>query len=584
MDGKKLLLSFARAHIWSYLLGFVILTSSTIIALIIPKILGLITDTLNNNEIVKTLISKYIAAMIVLAIAAFTLKLLWRYLLLGNTRTLEVYLRDNLFKHLLTLPVDFFNNHKTGELISYAITDIQAVRFMFGGGMAQALEGLLVSIISVVYMYRVINPALTIYLIMPIPLAVVIMYILGKMIRKRYAAVQKAIADISDKVQENISGIRIVKSFAQEQTEINSFSNVNFSRLNKHIELIKVSGLLAPSLQVCFGVSFMLFIIYGSKLIAEGTITIGDFVACNSYMLAIMGAVMMVSRIVEVLQRGIASFKRLNVILTCPAGYKCEHVEELGSIKGSIEIRNLSYTYPRSNRQVLKNINLKVEQGKTLGIIGRTGAGKTTLVNLLLRLFDVDYGHIFIDGIDINNIPPEHLREYIGFVPQDSFLFSTTIRNNIEFFRQVYTDDEIENSARLSDVYENIIAFPDGFDTIVGERGVNLSGGQKQRISIARALIKESPILVLDDSLSAVDSETENRILANIREVLRSRTSIIISHRVSAVKDADEIILLENGRIVERGTHKALTALGGRYFRLYHTQESGAEEADLIAK
>ena len=516
------------------------------------------------------------------AIGAFALKLFWRYLLLGNTRTLEVYLRDTLFKHLLTLPVDFYNNHKTGELISYAISDIQAIRFMFGGGMAQGIEGLMVSIISVIYMYRSINHVLTIYLIMPIPIAALIIYVLGKEIRKRYSAVQKAIALISDKVQENISGIRIIKSFAQEQEEVNNFAKVNFSRLNKHIELIKVSGLLSPSVQICFGISFMFFIIYGSKLIANGTITIGDFVACNSYMLAIMGAVMTISRIVEVLQRGLASYKRLNVILAYPAGVN-NCIEDSCCIKGQIEIKNLNFTYPCSNKQVLSNINIKLEQGKTLGIIGRTGSGKTTLVNLLLKLFDVEEGHIFIDGIDINNIAVEELRECIGFVPQDSFLFSTTIRNNIEFFRQVYTDDEIENSTRLSDVYDSIISFPDGFDTIVGERGVNLSGGQKQRISIARALIKESPILILDDCLSAVDSETESRILDNIREVLKSRTSIIISHRLSTLKDADEIIFLEDGKIIERGSHEDMMASGGRYFSLSLTQEQGQKGLELMA-
>ena len=585
VKGKQLLLTFIRDHKWSYVAGILILLFSSFCAMLIPKILGIITDGLDRRNMAREQIYQYVLLMLGAIILVFILKYIWRYLLIGNCRTVECYLRDNLFKHLQTLSVDFYSHHKTGDLVAYAINDIQAVRFMFGGGFVQALDGITISVVSIIFMANTINPILTVMALAPVPVAAVIMVRIGKLIRERFKKVQEAFADISDKVQENLSGIRVIKAFAQEQEEVLNFTKFSQARVDTQMKLTQASAVMGPSAQICFGFSFLFFIVYGSRLVMDGTISLGDYVAFNTYMITVMGPVMNISKIIETWQRGIASYRRLNEIFCVPPALEeAVSIADICEIKGKIEIRNLSFTYPEANRRALKDINIKLEKGKTLGILGKTGSGKTTLTNLLLRLFDIRDGHIFIDGIDINKIPVDVLRECIGYVPQDNFLFSTTIKSNIEFFKPVHSDDEIEEVSKLSEIYDNIMELQEGFDTVVGERGTTLSGGQKQRVSIARALIKDPSILILDDSLSAVDSKTEETILGNIRDVLKSRTGIIISHRISTVMHADEIICLENGRIVERGTHAQLMELEGNYFKLYKTQTNQAETIGEVGR
>lgn len=585
VKGKQLLLTFIRDHIWSYVAGILILLFSSFCAMLIPKILGIITDGLDKRNMAREQIYQYVLLMLGAIILVFILKYIWRYLLIGNCRTVECYLRDNLFKHLQTLSVDFYSHHKTGDLVAYAINDIQAVRFMFGGGFVQALDGITISVVSIIFMANTINPILTVMALAPVPVAAVIMVRIGKLIRERFKRVQEAFADISDKVQENLSGIRVIKAFAQEREEVLNFTKFSQARVDTQMKLTQASAIMGPSAQICFGFSFLFFIVYGSRLVMDGTISLGDYIAFNTYMITVMGPVMNISKIIETWQRGIASYRRLNEIFCVPPALEgTVSICDVCEIKGKIEIRNLSFTYPEANRRALKDINIQLEQGKTLGILGKTGSGKTTLINLLLRLFDVKDGHIFVDGIDINKIPVDVLRECIGYVPQDNFLFSTTIKNNIEFFKPVHSDDEIEEVSKISAIYDNIMELQEGFDTVVGERGTTLSGGQKQRVSIARALIKDPSILILDDSLSAVDSKTEETILGNIRDVLESRTGIIISHRISTVMHADEIIYLENGRIVERGTHAQLMELEANYFKLYKTQTNQAETLEEVVK
>ena len=584
MNGKKLLIRFIKDHTLSYMGGIVILLIASFIAMIIPKILGTITDGLNNKNMAPMEIYKYVGLMMAIVIAVFILKYTWRYLLIGNCRSIECYLRDNLFKHLQTLPVSFYNDHKTGDLVAYAINDVQAVRLTFGFGTIQILDGAAVSLISIFFMVQTINPFLTFLVLAPVPIAVFIMVKVGRLIRARFKKVQEAFAAISEKVQENISGIRVIKAFTQENEEVDNFIKYSQERVDTQMKLTRVSALLGPCAQACFGVSFLFFIVYGSLQVTRGVISLGDYVAFNSYLMAIMGPVMHISRIIDVWQRGIASFKRLDVIFSTPPGMDSnEDEKERCDIKGSLEIKNLNFTYPGAGKRALKSINIKLERGRTLGIIGKTGSGKTTLINLLLRLYDVEEGHIYFDGKDINSIPVDVLRECVGCVPQDNFLFSTTIRSNIEFFRSLYSDDEIEQAAKLSVVYDNIVSFPDGFDTVIGERGTTLSGGQKQRISIARALVKNPSILILDDSLSAVDNATEEEILSNIKRVLEKRTGIIISHRVSTIKHSDEILFMDGGRIVERGTHTELMLLQGCYHKLYKSQTDQESDARGVA-
>jgi len=584
MKAKDILFEFVKERKWYYLAGIVLLVITTVIASYIPLLLGIITDGLQGADMAVGDIYFYVTLVAVITIAVFALKYSWRYFLIGNCRFVECYLRERLFKHMQNLPASFYDNHKTGDLVAYAINDIQAVRMIFGFGSIAILEGAIINGASIFFMVTTIDPIFTLVAILPSTILIAVLIRLRAVIRERFGIVQKTFAEISEKVEENIMGIRVVKAYAQEEKEVSDFVNLSKKRVDTQMNLTKVSGILGPATQICFGISFMVFIAYGSELVVNGTISLGDYVAFNSYMMLIMGPITNIVRIIEVWQRGLASMRRLDEIFTV----KSDIIERNGksdfSINGSIEIRNLTFKYPGSARSVLKDVNLTLPKGKTLGVLGRSGSGKTTLVNLLLRLYPVDDGQIFIDGEDINNIPLGVLREKIGCVPQDHFLFSTTILDNIGFFNSEYSRDEIEQASKLSAVYDNIAAFPDGFDTVVGERGITLSGGQKQRISIARALVKQPAILIMDDSLSAVDTKTEEEILGNMSNVLQGLTGIIISHRVSALRHADSIVYLDKGKIVEKGSHEELMKLKGRYYNLYRLQaEESDERMDVLA-
>jgi len=578
MRARDILIEFIKVRKWHYIIGIILLVITTVIASFVPTILGIVTDGLRDADMPSRDIQLYVILMVLITVTVFGLKYLWRYFLIGNCRYVECYLRERLFKHLQTLPANFYDNHKTGDLIAYAINDIQAVRMIFGFGSIAILEGALINGASIFFMVTTIDPLFTLTALLPSTLLILVLIKLRSVIRTRFGIVQKTFALVSEKVEENIMGIRVVKTFAQEEAEVKDFLGYSQKRVDTQMSLTKVSAVLGPATQVCFGISFLVFIVYGSELVVRGTISLGDYVAFNSYMMLIMGPIANIVRIIEVWQRGLASMRRLDEIFSVKSDIIDKDNDLAPVINGTIEIRDLTFKYPGSSRKALKDINLSIPQGKVLGILGQSGSGKTTLVNILLRLYPIDDGHIFIDGEDINNIPLRILREKIGCVPQDHFLFSTTIRDNIGFFSSAHSNDEIEQAARLSAVYDNIISFPDGFDTVIGERGVTLSGGQKQRISIARAIVKRPSILILDDSLSAVDTKTEEEILNNMATVLDGLTGIIISHRISAIRHADLIIYMDKGRIVERGSHDELMAFKGRYYNLYKLQAEETED------
>ncbi|MBM7583320.1 ATP-binding cassette subfamily B protein [Caldicoprobacter guelmensis] len=600
MKTAQLLWEFIKQFKWSYIIGIIVLFITSFISSMIPKIMGYVTDSIN-DRMPASVTNKYLLILVAATVAVFILRFTWRYFLVGSNRYLECYLREKLFAHMQTLPVSFYDNNKTGDLIAYAINDIQAIRRVFGFGLTSILDGLVVNTISIIIMVRTINPVLTLMAIAPAPIIVMVIYLLRKKIRERFGAVQKAFAQISGKVQENISGIRVIKAFAQEEEEVQDFLRYNQARVDTQMSLTRVSAVLGPVTQLAFGISTVLFIIYGSGLVAKGIISLGDYVAFSSYIMVIMGPIVSIGRIIEVWQRGLASIQRLDRIFCHRSEKDAENAlatvslfglndrsdDDLPAIerlKGDIVIKDLTFAYPGTDKKVLQDINLEIKEGQTLGILGKTGSGKTTLVNLLLRLYEVEDGHIFIGGRDINHIPLKVLRENIGYAPQDNFLFSTTIKSNIEFFKPVYDDGQIEQAARLAGIYDEIMSFPDGFDTVVGERGVTLSGGQKQRVSIARAIVKDPAILILDDSLSAVDTKTEQKILENLKNVLKGRTGIVISHRVSVVRYCDQIIFMDEGRIIERGTHEELMRLKGAYYNLYISQMEQVEDNLLCAR
>ncbi|MGI6188952.1 MAG: ABC transporter ATP-binding protein [Clostridiales bacterium] len=592
MRVKQILWDFIKKFKWRYIIGIVFLIITSFITSMIPRLLGFITDSLNNKMPLSDIV-RYLIILVGAAVGAFIFRFTWRYFLVGNCRYLECYLREKLFAHMQTLPATFYDNNKTGDLVAYAINDIQAIRRTFGFGFTAILDGVVVNTVSIAIMVRTINPVLTAMALLPTPFIVFILYKLRRKIRERFTAVQKAFAQISEKVQENISGIRVIKAFAQEEEEVEDFLKYSQTRVDTHMRLVRVSAAFWPLTQFMFGISIVFFIIYGSQLVTRGTISLGDYIAFNSYVMIIMRPIVSISRVIEIWQRGMASAGRLDKIFqekgekgsksiyvvpdimmrkTEDRKHSLEASYTYESLKGDIEIRNLDFTYPGSDEKALKGINLKIKEGETLGILGTTGSGKTTIANLLLRLYDVEDGRILIGQKDINHIPLKALRESIGYVPQDNFLFSTTIRNNIEFFRPIYQDEQVNLASKMAGVYDDILSFPDGFETVVGERGVTLSGGQKQRVSIARAIIKEPSILILDDSLSAVDTKTEEKILNNLKKVLEGRTGIIIAHRVSSVRYADQIIFMDNGRIIERGKHDELMEMKGAYYRLYQSQ------------
>jgi ATP-binding cassette subfamily B protein len=577
---------FLKNNLGKYILGISALIASSLLQLIIPKLIGNITDSLKDKSNSLNTILWMAFAILITAILLFAMKYILRYFLMGRSRDLECFLRAKLFSHLQTLPPKFYNNKKTGDLMAYAINDLSAIRQAFAFGLVFLIDGIIINLASILVMVRTINPVLTIVTLIPIMISIFIIINLRKKIRMKFTDVQQAFADISDKIQENISGIRVVKAYVQEEPEIEKLKRASEHRMKVQMDYVKLSAALSPAVQFCFGISFTLALIIGGHFVKSSIITLGDFIAFNTYLALLTGPVNQVGKIVEVWQKAVASIKRLDTIFVVQTDIlDNESKLDDDNFKGEVTIKNLSFSYPGTNKKQLKNININLQAGKTLAIIGKTGSGKTTLANLLLRLYKVERGKILIDGIDINDIPLATLRENMGYVPQDNFLFSATIKENIEFFNSQFSDEDVDEAARASAVYDNIIDFPDGFGTIIGERGITLSGGQKQRISIARAVIKQPAILIMDDSLSAVDTRTEEEILSNIKRILSNRTGIIIAHRISTIKHADEIIVMDKGKIIERGSHEELLSFRGEYYKLYSAQlaESKLEEVKEVA-
>ena len=437
-----------------------------------------------------------------------------------------------------------------------------------------AVDATFLTILSMIMMAKTTNIKLTLIALITLPFIAFTVNKFGKVIYKRFISVQEAFANLTDTTQENFAGIRVIKSFVQEDLTLDEFTAVNKDNLNKNLELVRFSGVFHPLIQFLSSISFLIVIVYGGKLVMLDTISLGDFIACNNYLGLLIWPMMAVGWVINVLQRGVASMERLNEILDEEAEIiDAENTISLKNPKGKIEFREMEFKYPNATEAVLKDINFTLEPGETLAIVGRTGSGKTTLINLLLRLYDIEQGEILIDNINIKDISLKDLRENIAYVPQDNFLFSSTIKENIGFaFDTELSDEEVFAAAKAAQVYDNIIDLPEGFDTVLGERGVTLSGGQKQRVSIARALAKDAPILILDDSLSSVDTETEEKILNNLEKLARKKTLIIISHRISTVQNADEIIVLDDGHIIERGTHESLLENNGLYNYLYEKQ------------
>lgn len=570
----KPLLKYFRKYKVQYILGILFLLFIDIVQLYIPQILKYFANDYQRGVLTMASATKYAILTIVTGLMVAVARYFWRNFIIGNSMRVDYDLRKDFFWKLTSLSQNFFNTHKTGDLMSLATNDINAVRMTLGQGIIMFIDSTFLLILNLVMMIKTTNVLFASKVLFTIPLIILIVMRFGGVIHSRFKAVQAQYGKITDRAQENFSGIRIIKAFGQEEENAKLFREDNQDYYNKNIELAKLQSFFNPFIHVLSNISYMLLLFFGAKEVMSGTMLLGDFIAFNAYLGLMMWPARALGMVIVFMQRGAASMDRLtNIFRTEPEIVDREGTIELDEIKGNIEFKNVSFKYAPELPYALKDISFKIEPGKTLAILGRTGSGKSSIVNVLLRLYDINEGEILVDGHEVKDVTLNSLRENISYVPQDDFLFSKTIKENIEFHYEHELDDEmIEKYAKIAGVYDDIIEFKDGFDTILGERGVTLSGGQKQRVSIARALAKEKNVLIMDDSLSAVDTQTEEEILKNLNTDEADVSKIIISHRVSTIKDADEILFIEDGAIVERGTHDELVSLGGRYNKLYEDQ------------
>ncbi|MCB2312172.1 ABC transporter ATP-binding protein/permease [Clostridium tagluense] len=576
--GKSIIVDFIKKHKISYIIGILFMFLTSYIQSFFPRVLGDTIDILGRSNFNLSLVKMKIVYILLITTGTFISTYAWRNLIVVNGRNLECHLREKLYNHFQKLSPEFYNKRKTGDLIAYAINDISAVRMTLGPATAMIINGIAICSVSIYSMSKIMNLKFTLMILMPIPFIIFFMLKIGGLVQKRFRVVQENFASISGRVQENIYGIRVIKSYVQEEAESKKFEILNDAMMDSNISMVKVSASLSPVIEISFSISFVMNLIIGGNMVLNGGITLGDFIAFNGYLTMIMRPIISIGRVINIVQRGIASIKRLDEIFNVNPEI-CDGEKMISTnIEGKIEFKNLSFSYTGSDKNALQNINLKIPKGYTLGITGKTGSGKTTLVNLLLKLYMPSPEEIFIDSVDINDYCLATLRSSIGYVPQDNFLFSASIKENIKFFKDIYTDDQIEKAAIISSIYESIMDFPKGFDTNLSERGVNLSGGEKQRISIARAIIRDPSILILDDSLSAVDTITESKLLKNIKKCRGGKTTIIVAHRISTIKDADFIIVLDEGNICENGTHNELIKKGGLYYETYKSQHEEIEK------
>lgn len=570
----KPLLKYFRKYKVQYILGIFFLLFIDVVQLYIPQILKYFANDYQRGVLTMASATKYAILTIVTGLMVAVARYFWRNFIIGNSMRVDYDLRKDFFWKLTSLSQNFFNTHKTGDLMSLATNDINAVRMTLGQGIIMFIDSTFLLILNLVMMIKTTNVLFASKVLFTIPIIILIVMRFGGVIHSRFKAVQAQYGTITDRAQENFSGIRIIKAFGQEEENAKLFREENQNYYDKNIELAKLQSFFNPFIHVLSNISYMLLLFFGAKEVMAGTMLLGDFIAFNAYLGLMMWPARALGMVIVFMQRGAASMDRLtNIFRTEPEIVDREGAIELDEIKGNIEFKNFSFKYAPELPYALKDISFKIEPGKTLAILGRTGSGKSSIVNVLLRLYDINEGEILVDGHELKDVTLNSLRENISYVPQDDFLFSKTVKENIEFHYEHELDDEmIEKYAKIAGVYDDIIEFKDGFDTILGERGVTLSGGQKQRVSIARALAKEKNVLIMDDSLSAVDTQTEEEILKNLNTDEADVSKIIISHRVSTIKDADEILFIEDGAIVERGTHDELVSLGGRYNKLYEDQ------------
>lgn len=569
----RAVIDFIRLHKASYAAGLCCMLLASWVQTLFPNLLGKTIDIMGTPGFDPRRIWHSIGLILLIALTTFVFTFLWRTLVIGNARKLECDLRARLFRQFLVLSPAFYHRHRTGDLMAHAISDIGAVRMAFGPATAMSVNSLVILIASIATMSATVDRRLTLLTLLPFPFVVWAMLSVGKRVRASFLAMQASFADLSGKVNEGIHGVRIIKAYVQEDATLADFRASSGNMVEASMAQVSASSMLGPVIEVCFSLSFALNLILGGRMVLDGAITVGAFVAFNTYLAMIIAPVLNIGRITNLFQRGIASMDRLNGVLLAEPEIQDASDARAFDMKGALSVEKLHFTYPGTGTPALSIDRLVVPAGSTLGLIGPTGCGKTTLANLLLRAWDTTDGALRIDGRPLRAHTLASLRDGIAFVSQEPFLFSATIGENITCFHEGRTEEEIRQAAADSCLLETIDAMPEGLGTLLGERGVNLSGGQKQRVAIARALLRDAPILILDDALSAVDTVTEARILEAIARRRRGKTTLVISHRISAVAATDRILVLDHGRVVQTGTHGQLLEEGGMYRAIFEDQE-----------
>ena len=564
---------FFRRHGWRYAPGIILLILCSWVQTRSPLALGMAIEMASGAE--WRAFAAQAWQIFYIALGVFITRFGWRYFIIGASRELEICLRDKLFDHLSYLPIRFYGKNRSGDLMAYAINDVGTVRMMFGMVVAQILNAVATILFSVSEM-RVVNPTLTLIALAPIPVAVAIVLVLSLKIQARSRRVQELFASVSGHVQENINGMRVLKAFAQETAQYVEFEKESNEKREANKKLYNTGNLLHPAIQIIFGLSYMLGIVYGGQMVLDGGISLGDYVAFNTYLTFIVFPVMAIGRISNMLQRGLSSYKRLDAIMREPETEAFEREPDGVAIAGAIRAEHLSYTYMDGTAAAIDDMSFSIPAGGVLGIAGPTGSGKSTLMMLITKLLLPARGMLFVDGRDIRDIPAASIRLAAGYVPQDGFMFNESIRDNIRFFSGA-ADEAIERAVDAAGLADDIRNMPEGLGTLAGERGNHLSGGQKQRAALARALVRNPKILLLDDTLSAVDAHTESRILSALSAETDGRTAVIVSHKLSALHHADHILYMDAGRVIEQGTHDELIAQNGAYAASYRAQMKEAQ-------
>jgi len=580
LNNLKAFLPYINSYRREFLLGIFALVVTDAMTLVVPWLIKEFIDVLSGKPAKEQLL-KYVFFLFFISLGLVVGRFGWRKYMFGLSRKIEFDILNDLFQHLTGLDRLWYQKQKTGDLMSRATNDLRAVREFFGLGVLILIDAVFVIIMAVIMM-SLINIDLTLKVFTPLPAISVLFFCFVREIGKRHKEVQEHLSKITERVQENLSGIRVLHAFAQEEYEKEKFEKLNLEYIKKNLRVTKIFGVFTPTMIFSMGIASMISLWMGGKAVIAEDITLGSYVAFNGYLMLLSWPMMGIGYVFNLTQKGLVGMERINEVFLAKAGIEDKGLENIDTLNhGDLELTHVFFSYSTEAGRTLNGIDLKVSHGQTLGIVGVIGSGKSTLAQILLRFYDPDSGDILIDGKSIREIPIKGLRDYIGYVSQEPFLFSTSIRNNIALGGKNVSGSEIEEIVNISGLESDLGRFPEGLETLIGEKGVTLSGGQKQRISLARALLKKPKLLILDDSFSNLDSKMEEMLMLNLRKYFKDTTKIIISHRLSTILSADNIILIENGIVSEQGSHSQLVKLGGVYADLFRNQEL-AREMEII--